>query len=371
MAHMSGPGNGALLVNEPQSYDQHDVPSWVGAAISKASILRRSSVQLLSVVVMGGLLAGAAYFSADATVAAGYVHTIPCGFRASLFILISALMNLIDFAGMLNVMGDKDVPSAWAQTKQAQHAMHKSLSEALPVFIVAYTLNMGPVIVWLWAGISRFAIAICFHVVATVMQIALATFTWSFWSAHCDMSQAKLTKRVVTGELSYEAAVTEYALVNKERKALARGLGKMQGSFGLYLLMMAVVVYDWEIRPWGGWHFALIYILYALTLVLQLTPWFAMHDWPEEFCRELMESTELAWSPSDRSNFATLVTTTKVPIAFFEFEMTPGLRTGVPLVFFGWFLYMTELKQFHGFSGLPFDQMCFNATAAEGGGHHH
>ena len=369
---MSRGNTGPLLVNEPQTHEQPDAPAWVSGVIRKASVISHSTVQLLAVVLLGGVYAGVVYGSADATVAAGYVHTIPCGFRASLFILVSAVMNWIDFVGMLIIMCDKDLPSAWDQTKQAAHAMSKSLSEALPVFMVAFTISMGPVIVWLWAGISHFVYAICLQILGMAMNITLATFTYSFWSAHCEMSQAKLTKRVVTGELSYETAVTEYAVVNKERKALSRGLGKMQCSFGLYLLLMAVVVYDWEIRPWGGWHFALIYCLYALTLVLQLSPWFALHDWPDEFCREMMESAELAWSPSDRSNFATLVTTTKVRIALFDFEMTPGLRTGLPLVFFGWFLYITELKQFHGFTGLPFDQMCFNASVAdEGGGHHH
>ena len=168
----------------------------------------------------------------------------------------------------------------------------------------------------------------------------------------------------------HPSAVAEYALVNKERKGMSRALRRFQLSFGLWMLAMAVVLYDWEIRPWGGWHFALVYILYALVLIAQLSPWFALHDWPDELCQELMESTELTWGPSDRSNFATLVTTTRVPIALFDFEMTPGLRTGLPLVFFGWFLYMTELKQFHGFSGFPFDQVCFNATG-EGDGHHH
>ena len=84
-----------------------------------------------------------------------------------------------------------------------------------------------------------------------------------------------------------------------------------------------------------------------------------------------MESTELTWAPSDRTNFVTLVSTTKVHIAFFDFEMTPGFRTGICIFFFGWWLYITELKQFHAFMGFPFDQVCFNVTAEEDGGHEH
>ena len=136
------------------------------------------------------------------------------------------------------------------------------------------------------------------------------------------------------------------------------------------MLMMAIVLYDFEIRPWGGWHLAFIYAMAAISLVLQLTPFISLHAWPEAHGVEMMESTELAWSPSERSNYVALVTATKVHVKVFDFEMTPGLRTGLPLVFFGWFLYMTELKQFHGFTGFPFDQVCFNATEEGGGGEH-
>ena len=60
----------------------------------------------------------------------------------------------------------------------------------------------------------------------------------------------------------------------------------------------------------------------------------------------------------------------QVPVTLFDWEMTPGFRTALPLVFFGWFLYMTELKQFHNFNGFPFDQACSGINATEGGGGH-
>ena len=47
--------------------------------------------------------------------------------------------------------------------------------------------------------------------------------------------------------------------------------------------------------------------------VLSLDPFLSLHDWPDELATEVMESTELAWSPSDKSNFVVLVTTTRVP----------------------------------------------------------
>ena len=78
---------------------------------------------------------------------------------------------------------------------------------------------------------------------------------------------------------------------------------------------MAIVLYDFEIRPWSGWPFFVIYVTQALGVILQFIPWLALHDWPNTLCAELMESSKLAWSPSDRTNFVTLVQSTKVRIA--------------------------------------------------------
>ena len=62
----------------------------------------------------------------------------------------------------------------------------------------------------------------------------------------------------------------------------------------------------------------------------------------------------------------------QVRIALWDIEMSPSFRTAFPLIFFGWFLYMTELKQFHNFQGFPFDfPMCYNATDGEEEVPHH
>ena len=136
-------------------------------------------------------------------------------------------------------------------------------------------------------------------------------------------------------------------------------------------LYQAVVLYDFEIRPWSGWPFALIYICTALTIIFTMTPWLVHNDWPDEFVAEMFESTELAWTPGEKSNFAALVGGTKVKISLFDFEMSHSFRIALPLLFFGWWLYITELKQFHNFQGFPFDQICFNVTVAEEEPEHH
>ena len=369
---LSRSNTGPLLVNERQDQDD-ETPAWVGRFLRSASIINLPLVQFSVMMLLAGLYSAVAYLMVDATIAAGYARTMPCGFRASLFFAIGELMSFVDFVATLFIMRDKDLPNPWDSTKVSLAAVQKSVGEIFPIVVVSFIIQLGPVIAWIWTAIDHFICPMVLQITGYFIQNIFIACTYNFWTAHNELVQINFTRRLTTGELTYEQAVAEYALVNKYRKAMSRALASASWSFQLYMLMMAVVLYDFEIRPWGGWHFALIYVMYAISLVLQLSPWFALHEWPNELCRELMESTELAWSPSDRSNFATLVTTTKVPIKLFDFEMTPGLHTGVPLVFFGWFLYMTELKQFHGFTGFPFDQICFNVTAEEegGGGHHH
>ena len=64
-------------------------------------------------------------------------------------------------------------------------------------------------------------------------------------------------------------------------------------TFILYFLYMAIVLYDFEIRPWGGWPFVLVYISSTLMLVLAMGPWLILNDWPDELLFEMFESTEM------------------------------------------------------------------------------
>ena len=43
--------------------------------------------------------------------------------------------------------------------------------------------------------------------------------------------------------------------------------------------------------------------------------------------------------------------------------MTHGARKAIMLAFFGWWLFVTELQQFHEYDGFEFDKQCIgNAT---------
>ena len=75
-----------------------------------------------------------------------------------------------------------------------------------------------------------------------------------------------------------------------------------------------------------------------------IEPFQQFNEWPDELAKEVMESTALTWSLSERSDFCAHLAATRVSVNVFEFEMNPTFRTALPAFFFGWWLYMTEVN---------------------------
>lgn len=341
------------------------VPSWVVSVLKYTSPLNRPLGKVLLTVLECCMFAYGAYGVTDAVQAAGFVETRGCAVRASLWFVVASVTYPIDFMIMLYTT-PKDLPNIWtSHTKQTMQAAHKSLKELPAAFVVLLILSTVPTCLWLRDGLSIFAPALCVLVVGLLGHMLCNATTFQFIAVHSELSQVQLTRKVITGTLTYEEAVSAYMVVNKERKAVARALSNAALTFALMFLYQAVILYDFEIRPWSGWPFAVIYIANTLALVLTMSPWLVLNDWPDELIAEMYESGELAWSPAEKSNFAALVGGTKVKISILDFEMSHGFRMALPLLFFGWWLYMTELKQFHHFQGFPFDQICFNATEGD------
>ena len=97
-------------------------------------------------MLLGGLYSAVAYLMVDATIAAGYARTMPCGFRASLFLAIGELMSFVDFVATLFIMRDKDLPNPWDSTKVSLAAVQKSVGEIFPIVVVGFIIQLGPVI---------------------------------------------------------------------------------------------------------------------------------------------------------------------------------------------------------------------------------
>ena len=113
---LSRSNTGPLLVNERQDQDD-ETPAWVGRFLRSASIINLPLVQFSVMMLLAGLYSAVAYLMVDATIAAGYARTMPCGFRASLFLAIGELMSFVDFVATLFIMRDKDLPNPWDSTK--------------------------------------------------------------------------------------------------------------------------------------------------------------------------------------------------------------------------------------------------------------
>lgn len=268
----------ALLLADEQL---PDVPAWVIKIANATKCLQSLPVQLILVAVEIVIWVYASYAASKAAFAAGYVDSLPCAGRATLFFSLVALMACVDFLVMVRAIGHIDMPNPWMFSKQGAAAMYKSLSEmviSVPVYLLIFWL---PLCLWLRDGFDEFVVAAPLCFVALVIHNLCNACTFSFWGKHLELTQAKFAKRLVTGEFSYEQAVAEYATVNLERKASAQFLSSSSISIGILFVSMAVLLYDFEIRPWGGWYFGVLYISQALSIILIFNPWLGLHEWPE------------------------------------------------------------------------------------------
>lgn len=93
---------------------------------------------------------------------------------------------------------------------------------------------------------------------------------------------------------SYEDAEEAYRRVNATRKELMRNIENGGTLFLMpYLAQQALLLYDYELRPWGGWPLGLCFVVNAFTFMVFMNPLVGLNDWPEELAAEVMESRSL------------------------------------------------------------------------------
>ena len=349
-----------LPINEPS-----ETPAWVRRVVGLVAWCVRRPQKFF---VAGLHAAGCIYVgfaTVDTVQAAGLAHTRVCAFRAGLFYELTLLMFFVDFCAMLSTIGSPGLPNVLSgPSKPMLSLAHKRLREIPVNLVVAFLFQVGPVMVWFRRGLAEFSGAIVAIVIVSALHNAVNELSFAFWATFNDAEQKRFTEQLVKGELTYDAAADGYRAINAARRSLAKGL-QWGGTPYLILMMLvqAVTLYDYELRPWSSPALLVAFVLVAVTFVFFMSPWIGLHDWPDELVTAMMDAQQLAWTPSERTNFAALVGATKVKICLLDFEMTSGFRTALPLVFFGWWLYMTELRQFHGFQGFSFDfPQCYNAT---------
>ena len=361
----------AALIN---AQAEEAVPAWVGKLITRSTVFQKWPFQLVLTIVHAANLGYNMYAAMMAVHAAGlaYDGTMGCAFRASLWFQIWLVMIFMDWLSMIFCSRDPALPTPWKQDKLGLAVSHTSFQEFPIIVLVASVLQFTPLLIWLRHGLAEYVGNCVLLFFLGIQHNILNTLTFDYWARYMTAAQKKLQHQLVTGELPYDAAINAFKSLNSTRRAVAKSLAN--GAFffwALFLVQQAVLLYDFELRSWGSWPFLIILICNTVSFLLFLTPWIGLNDWPDELMVEIMESSELAWSPSERTNFAQFVATTKVNITLLQFEMSSSFRTAVPLIFVGWWLYMNELEQFHSFTGFPFDP-CFNhSVAGEDGGHGH
>lgn len=287
-------------------------------------------------------------------------HTL-CATRASLFFVIGAVCMVVDFASMLVYLQvSTDMPSPWDNATPVRRAINKSISHVVPMTVAAFTLGIVPVIIWLRdGGLADFAGAAVLLVLIYLAHNTVNAITFHFQQVYLEDMESAFLCALKANELDYDAAVNAYSDVNANRKKFGRSVSRGFFSFFLcYLLMQAVVLYDAELRPWGGWPFFLIFVANTCVTIMAMEPFIGLNDWPDEVAKDVMECRELGWNPTERSNFWAHLRATRVSISVFDFEMSHTFRTALPFLFVGWWLYMTELRQFHEFKGFDFDTAC-------------
>ena len=339
-------------------------PAWVATALSWSSFARRVPGKVALTIAYLALWAAAIAIQIRAAQVAG-LAVGECAARACLFMIFHGSFCLVEWLAMLFYLGDNKLPSPWNVGRLNREAAHESLSELPAAVIIVSLTQMLPTALWLRGALSEYAPAIPVLLILAVAHNWIAMLGPGHWIYYLGKTQREFTEALTNSEMGYDEAVAAFSSVNACRKVVSRAMERCEaGAWLLFLALQATLLYDFELRPWGGWPLGLCFVANVLSFVLMMGPYVGMNEWPLEVSREVMESRELRWEPSERTNFCAHLSATRVQVCFFGFEMGSEFRTAFPIFFFGWWLYLTELHQFHEFSGFPFDQECgVNSTA--------
>ena len=349
----------ALLGN----HEDAEMTPWVGRVLDASKFIRRLPAQLLLTAAYVAVMVYSSYAATRAAIAAGLASADGCSTRACLFWVVTCIVQIADWCSMLFMMRgealEEHLPSPWDQNKLSRQCVNKCMKMWPGEGLAALIFGMVPALIWLRNGMSEFIGAALLDIPIALLHNWLNALTFNFYAVYAKAWQHEFTNSVTSGELTYAAAVVSYSRVNSCRKALSSVLERcLPTTMGLFLLVQAILLYDFEFKPWSGWIFGVWFVFNVLVMLMGFEPWIGLNDWPEELSSLVMESRALEWSPSERTNFCMHVAATRVRIRFFEFEMGPSFRTALPVFFLGWWLYVTELHQFHDFRGFPFDQSC-------------
>ena len=370
-------------MNAPASSEP--APAWLVAAISTAEAVGfkpgRPVRLALTIVTYLCFVAWWLYCIYRGLRAAAHerlpVDTVGCALRAELPFLISMLVSVIDFVGMVVVMRSA-APHAWSAfsgkllgsasgTSVARRSVERQpaviiFSVTVFTLLLAFWLAPGGGWEWQLAGAAGLAGLNSIHSLANGVG-------GQFIAIYVQDVQKNFEDELMAGRYDYQAAVRAFKEVNEKRRSVGAALAQtLHIIMFLYFVQQVVLVYDWFLKPWSAWPLLVTYVMTGLGLSGSVQPYIEMNDWPEKLSEQVAENIdgEFLWSPTERTNFASFLSNTRTSLEFAGFAFNKGFYLALFGYLVGWFMYIAELKQFHEFKGLPFDLACDGPSHEEG-----
>ena len=264
--------NEALL-----AVDSSFTPNWVPRVLVVSRLLRHWQWQLPLVAVHASLVCFAWRCLPLAAQAAGLTDSSWCSVRASLFWIVGGCGSICDFVAMLAYLrsAEGDLPSAWDQSRLSLEAAHHSLAKVPENIVAASIFQVLPVVLWVRHGLAKFAVAAILMVtIFAFLHFGINALTFEFWGVFIQKSQSEFADTLARGELTFSEAVRAFGRVNAQRKAVAKAVKTcVIGFFSFFCLQQAIMLYDFELRSWGGWIFGANFVSNVLVVVFIFEPY--------------------------------------------------------------------------------------------------
>ena len=370
-------GAGTLEDGEADASSSEPAPGWLVATVSAAEAVGfkpgRPVRLALAFVTYLGFIVWWLYCIYRGLRAAAHerlpVDTVGCALRAELPFLISMLMSVIDFSGMLHLMRT-DAPYFWSAfggkglgSASCTSVARRSVEKQPAVVIISVTVFTLLLAFWLAPGGGwewTLASAVGFVGLQSVHML-LNAVSMEFMVVYRQDAQKKFQDDLMAGQYDYQAAVRAFKEVNEKRRQVGTVLGQtFHITLFLFLVQQVVLVYDWFLKPWSAWPLIFFYVIHGLGIMGLFSEHIAMNDFPARLSKRVASSIdgELLWSPAERTHFLAYLANTRSSYEIAGFEINRGFYLALAAWLVGWFMYIAELKQFHEFEGFPFDQAC-------------
>ena len=252
-------------------------PEWVPRVVGALKRLKHWQWQLPMAAAQAFIIIVSCYCLQHAAKTAGLADSTWCSWRASFFFIFTCCSAFCDFHGMLAFLrsSEEDLPSPWNQGRMGLSAAEICLSSVPGNVVAVSILQLLPIVLWLRHGFAEFApAALLIVTIFEPLHNILNALTFEFWAIFIRKSQSEFADPLVQGELTVGGALRAFGRVNSHRKAVARAVrSQLFFVFLFFCLQQAVLLYDFELRSWGGWPFAVNFVTNVLVFIFLFEPY--------------------------------------------------------------------------------------------------